>query len=67
MNAGSATVTIGGLGTATFTDPIVMVSTYNASVQALQDMNAVIVLDNASGTGILLQVGTVFSGYGLLV
>ena len=65
LNPGSASVTIGGLGTATFIDPIVMVSTYNASLQALQGMNAVIVLDNASGTGILLQVGSVFSGYGL--
>ena len=30
-------------------------------------MNAVIILDNASGTGILLQEGTIFSGYGLNV
>jgi uncharacterized protein (TIGR03437 family) len=65
LNAGIATVSISGLGTATFTDPIVMVSTFNASLPALQGMNAVIILDNASGTGILLQAGTVFSGYGL--
>ncbi len=65
INAGTASVTIGGLGTATFTDPIVMASTYNAVFPALDNMNAVLVLDNASGTGILLQAGTVFSGYGL--
>jgi uncharacterized protein (TIGR03437 family) len=65
INTGTASVTIGGLGTATFTDPIVMVSTYNASIAALGGMSAVIVLDNATGTGILLQAGTIFSGYGL--
>ncbi len=65
INTGTATVTIGGLGTATFTDPIVMVSTYNAVLTALDGMNAVIVLDNVFGSGILLQVGPVFSGYGL--
>jgi uncharacterized protein (TIGR03437 family) len=65
INTGNASVTIGGLGTATFTNPIVMASTYNALFPALDNMNAVIVLDSASGTGILLQAGTVFSGYGL--
>jgi uncharacterized protein (TIGR03437 family) len=42
-----------------------MVSTYNALFPALDNLNVVFVLDNASGTGILLQEGTVFSGYGL--
>ena len=65
INTGSGTVTIGSLGTATFTDPIVMISTYNASITALGGMSAVIVLDNATGTGILLQAGPIFSGYGL--
>ncbi len=62
LNAGNSSITIAGVGTATFTDPIVMVSTYNT---LLSGVNAVIILDNASGTGILLQEGTVFSAYGL--
>ena len=63
VNSGKASVTIGGLGTATFTDPIVILSTYNP----FQGVNAVIILDGDAntGTGILLQTGAAFSGYGL--
>ncbi len=63
VNPGNASVTIGGLGTATFTDPIIMVSSYNGLFS--DGTSAVLILDNATGTGILLQEGTVFSGYGL--
>ena len=65
FNTGAATVSVGGVGTATFTDPIEIFSTLN-------DLNifgvpAVVILDGplGSGTGILLQTGSVFLTYDL--
>ena len=62
VNSGTATVTVSGVGTATFTDPVEIVSTYNS---IFDGVNAVLIGDSVSGTGILLQEGTVFSGYQL--
>jgi hypothetical protein len=56
-------VSVVGLGTATFTDSIVIVSTLN-NVTILGGPG-VLILDNTSGTGILLQTGSVFSSYDL--
>lgn len=63
VNSGSATVNVSGLGTATFTDSIVIISTLNDI--ALFGVPAVLILDNTSGTGILLQTGSIFSTYDL--
>src|SRR5579862_9758357 len=53
VNPGTATVSVSGFGTATFTDSIVMVSTLNDL--SIFGVPAVLILDNTSGTGILLQ------------
>lgn len=65
FNTGAATVSVGGLGTATFTDPIEIFSTLNDL--AIFGVPAVVILDGpiGPGTGILLQTGSVFSSYDL--
>jgi hypothetical protein len=63
VNPGSATVSVSGLGTGTFTDPIVIVDTLSDT--AVLGGPAVLILDNTSGTGILLQTGSVFTSYDL--
>jgi hypothetical protein len=66
VNSGSAEVSVSGLGTGTFTDPIVILSTLNdATLTTFFGSPTVLILDNASGTGILLQTGAIFSTYGL--
>ena len=67
-NAGTATVSVAGLGTATFTGSVEIISTLNDL--SLFGAPAVLIaqLDNATGTsvtGILLQTGSVFSSYDL--
>lgn len=67
FNTGNATVSIAGLGTVTFTDPIVILSTFNDLT--LFGVPAVVILDGpgsaGGGTGILDQFGLSFSGYAL--
>ncbi len=63
VNFGSATVNVSGLGTGTFTDSIVIASTLNNV--ALLGGPAVLILDNTTGTGILLQTGSNFTTYDL--
>ena len=62
-NPGSATVSVSGFSTATFTDSIVIVSTLNDV--AIFGVPAVLILDNTTGTGILVQTGSIFSTYDL--
>ena len=63
VNSGSATVSVSGFATTTFTDSIVIVSTLNDLT--LFGSPAVLILDNTTGTGILLQTGSTFSTYDL--
>jgi hypothetical protein len=68
VNPGSATVSVSGLGTATFTGSIEIISTFNDLT--LFGVPAVLIaqLDNPAGTsvtGILVQTGSVFSSYDL--
>jgi hypothetical protein len=63
VNPGSATVSVSGLGTGTFTDSIVIVDTLSDTT--VLGGPAVLILDNTSGTGILLQTGSVFTSYDL--
>src|SRR5579871_1932274 len=55
-NSGTATVNVSGLGTGTFTDSIVIVSTLTDNVLGGP---AVLFLDNTTGTGIFLQEGSI--------
>src|SRR5262249_25406230 len=67
-NPGTATVTVAGLGTATFTRQIGILATFN---EASFFGNSAVVIsqlvdpDPNNGTGILAQVGDVFLGYDL--
>lgn len=61
-NPGTATVSVAGLGTGTFTDSIVIVSTLTDNVLGGP---VVLFLDNTTGTGIVLQEGSIFTTYGL--
>jgi hypothetical protein len=63
VNPGSATVSVSGLGTGMFTDSIEIVDTLSDT--AVLGGPAVLILDNTSGTGILLQTGSVFTSYDL--
>lgn len=64
VNQGNAAVNVSGIGTGTFTDPIVIASTLNDLT--IFGTPTVIIVDNTiSGTGILLQTGPVFSTYDL--
>jgi hypothetical protein len=62
-NPGMATISVAGLGTATLTDSIVIVSSFNNP--AYFGTSLVLILDNTNGTGILLQEGDGFLGYDL--
>jgi hypothetical protein len=53
VNPGSAIVSVSGIGTGTFTDPIEIIDTLSDT--AALGGPAVLILDNTSGTGILLQ------------
>jgi len=64
VNSGVATVNVAGVGTATFKNQIVIVSTLN-NTSLLGTGSGVLILDNTSTTGILLQVGPTFSTYDL--
>lgn len=63
VNPGSATVSVSGLGTGTFTDSIVIISTLTDT--AIFGEPAVLFLDYSSGTGIVLQTGSAFTTYDL--
>ena len=65
FNPVSATVSVAGLGTGTFTDPIEMISTFTDL--SVFGVPAVLILDGPTltGTGILLQTGPDFFGYDL--
>jgi large repetitive protein len=63
-NSGNATVNVAGFPTATFTDPIVIISTLNDTASPFGGP-AVLILDNTTGTGILFQTGSIFSTYDL--
>jgi hypothetical protein len=63
VNPGSATVSVFGLGTGTFTDSIEIVSTLTDLT--VFGVPAVLFLDNTTGTGIVLQTGSIFSTYDL--
>ena len=63
VNPGRATVSVSGIGTGTFTDPIEIIDTLSDT--AVLGGPAVLILDNTSGTGILLQTGSVFLSYDL--
>lgn len=65
VNPGSATVSVSGFATATFTDSIVIVSTLNDTAVLGGEGPAALILDNTTGTGILLQDGSIFSSYDL--
>jgi len=64
VNSGVASVTVAGLGTATFTNQIVIVSSLKNTTLLGTD-SAVLILDNTSNTGILVQAGSAFSTYDL--
>ena len=63
VNFGSATVDVSGIGKATFTDSIEIGDTLSDT--ALFGVPAVLILDSTTGTGILLQTGSVFTTYNL--
>ncbi len=71
VNPGTATVNVAGLGTATFTDLIIMVSTFHELPSLFGGQSVVLISDVAnpsdltSGTGILGQGGPEFFGYDL--
>ena len=65
VNSGAATVSVPGLGTGTFTDPVVILSTLNDASATNFGVPAVLILDETSGTGILVQTGSIFSTYDL--
>ena len=71
FNPGTATVSVAGLGTATFTDSIGIFSTFNDPTPTLFGVPVVAILDlsnpsdPSSGTGILGQAGPELLGYGL--
>jgi uncharacterized protein (TIGR03437 family) len=62
VNNVSATVNISGMGAATLTDSIVLISTFDT---VFDGFYGVLAVDNATGTGILLQEGAIFHGYEL--
>ncbi len=64
VNSGAATVSVVGIGTGTFTDSIQIICTLNDAA-ALGVAQAVLILDNTTGTGILAQTGSAFSSYDL--
>jgi hypothetical protein len=63
VNSGSATVAVSGIGTAAFTDSIEIVDTLTDT--SIFGVPAVLILDSTTGTGILLQTGSVFTTYDL--
>lgn len=63
VNAGNATVDVSGIGTATFTDSILIVDTLSDTT--IFGVPAVLFLDYTTGTGIMLQTGSVFTTYDL--
>ncbi len=64
-NPGTATVSISGLGTATFTGSMVMLSTFNEPSPMFFGVPAVLILELTDGTGVLAQQGPVLFGYDL--
>ena len=58
FNPGSATVSVSGVGTGTFTDSIVIVNSFDGSP-------GVLFFDNTSQTGVVGQIGSIFSTYDL--
>jgi hypothetical protein len=65
VNSGSATVNVSGIGTDTFTDQIVVVDTLSDSSLGGVPADALLILDYTTGTGILVETGSVFSSYNL--
>ncbi len=57
-------MSVAGIGTGTFTDSIQIICTLNDAA-ALGVAQAVLILDNTTGTGILAQTGSAFSSYDL--
>ncbi len=65
-NSGTATVSVAGLGIGIFTDTIVILSTLNdPALNTFFGAPTGLILDNTTGTGILLQTGAIFSTYDL--
>ncbi len=62
MNTGTATVNIAGVGSAFFTDPIGIFSTLTDNIFGAP---AVLIADNATGTGIEVQFGQTYLTYDL--
>jgi hypothetical protein len=62
MNTGVATVNIAGIGSAFFTDPVGIFSTLTDNIFG---MPAVLIADNATGTGIEAQFGQTYLTYDL--
>ena len=65
FNPVTAVLTVFGVGTGTFTDPITIFSTLNAVT--LFGAPAVLIVDGplTSGTGLLAQTGSIFQTYDL--
>src|SRR5581483_4112687 len=55
VNTGAATVNVAGIGTASFTDSVVIVDTLSDTT--IFGVPAVLFLDNTTGTGLMLQTG----------
>lgn len=66
-NAGTATVNVAGIGTGTFTSEVGIFSSLNdvAALALLGGNPGVIMIDATAQTGILVQIGPVFSTYDL--
>jgi len=63
----TATLTIGGLGSSTFTDSIEMVASFNSTISG---QDGVVIVDTTNGgpsdpTGILSTIGPIFLGYSI--
>ncbi len=65
LNPVTAVLSVFGVGTGTFTDPITLISTLNAVT--LLGAPAVLIVDGplTTGTGLLLQTGSIFQTYDL--
>jgi hypothetical protein len=63
INPGPTTITVSGIGTGTFTDPIVVLDTLTDN--SLLGQPAILFLDTTTDTGIVLETGAVFTTYDL--
>jgi hypothetical protein len=66
VNTGAAKVSVFGLGTGTFTDPIAIIDTLNdPALHTIFGAPVILIVDQTTKTGILLQGGSIFSSYDL--